>query len=319
MKQKTHTLLFLCTLSLIYTFIISVHAEDNTAQTCNNTYLEPEIVSNFFDAHFGSHLEKLVGNNRLEIKSLHGLDDALDSLGNISPFDIEMGFSTANMYLWRGQKLGSDTSFQPFVSASPDFEPFGDLVFTFWTDITKDTPGKNDLEYDFVVEYTFHMLELLKIIGCDESNCCYPLKKLLDFNLSTGYIYYWFPPATDDSHEIYWKLAYNLPFNPSFLISHDIDAGDGVWYEAGISQDFDLKLFVLSTFATLGYNHRQWGKTSAFSIFQFGGSIPVSIGTHITVEPFLSYSKRLKRTSTDDETDLVHDELLGGFNFVIGF
>ena len=284
-----------------------------------NRFLEPEVIDNAFDACIGKTIESIVGSGRLGIERIDGYDDFLDRFSELSPFDFELGFTLANIYLWRGQTLGSDTSWMPYVTVSPDFEPLGDISFTYWVDITKDTPGKDDLEYDFVIDYTVSMLELACLIGFKKENAPYLLEKALDFSFSTGYIYYWFPPAGDDSYEMYWGVEYNLPFHPTMTIYNDFGDGSGVWLEWGVSQDFDLKLVTLSTFATLGYNHRQWGKTSALSVFQFGGSIPLSIGTHMTIEPFLSYSARLKKTFDDDGANLTHDAWYGGFNFSIGF
>ena len=282
-------------------------------------YLEPEIVDNAFEQLLGQHIEKVTGNKKIEIEKIPGWDDGLDEFGKISPFDFEIGFTLANIYLWRGQNLGNDTSWMPYVTVSPDFEPLGDLSFTFWADITQHMPGKDDLEYDFAVDYTVDILDLLEILNYNPQTAPYLLTKLMDISFSTGYIYYWFPPSGTDSHEVYWAIEYNLPLHPSFAIYNDFDAGRGIWYEWGVSQDLDLKLFTLSTFATMGYNHRQWGKTSALSTLHFGGSVPIALGTHTTIEPFLSYSKRLNRTYTEDASDLTTDELYGGFNFSISF
>jgi len=142
----------------------------------------------------------------------------------------------------------------------------------------------------------------------------------LDFSFDTGYIYYKFPPQPDTkTQEVYFGIEYNLPLSPSFYVYQDWDRGRGLWYEWGISHDLDLKFFTLSTYAKMGYNHRQWGTTSALSTLDFGASIPIAVGSHMTVEPFLSYTKRLKATYTDDETDLTHDELYGGVNWSITF
>lgn len=282
-------------------------------------FLEPEIVDQWFDNTVGKKIESVVGNRKIAIDYIPYHDDFYDQFGKMSPFDFTLGFTLANMYLWRGQNLGNDTSWQPYVTVSPDFEPIGDVSFTFWSNITQHLEGKDDSEYDFIVDYSLPMLDTLKKLGCDVDGVPYIIKKLADFSFQTGYIYYWFPPVTDDSHEVYFGQAYNWPLHPYWKVYNDFDSGKGLWWETGVSQDFDLKLFTLSTFASLGYNHRQWGESSALQTLLFGASVPVPIGKHMVIEPFLSYSKRLKRTFTQDGTDLTRDEIYGGFNYTLNF
>ncbi|MDX9703698.1 MAG: hypothetical protein RBU23_11755 [Candidatus Auribacterota bacterium] len=276
----------------------------------------PDVV---FEQYVGQHIAPVVGDARFGIKRIDGYDDALDKFTEVSPIDIEIGFTLANMYLWRGQNLGSDTSFQPYVKASPDFEPFGDLWFTFWVDFTQNSRDKNEREQDYIVDYTFPFLDLMKYSGIVNDDTPSFVSGILDFDLTSGYAYYRFPADGTDTHEFFFKIAHNMILNPYIAIYHDFDQGGGTWIERGISHDFDFKLFTLSTFAILGYNHHQWAKTKSLTNLHFGGSIPIELGTHMIIEPFLSYSKRLGSTRDDFNERIVHDELYGGFNYSIGF
>lgn len=317
-----HTLFrgMLLAILAVVMFACNLWAEGEPAQKKPVGRYEPEKVDMMFEEHVGKKLEPMVGDNRLGIKRIDGFDDALDSFTAVSPFDFELGFTLANMYLWRGLNLGSDTSWMPYVTVSPDFEPFGDLSFTYWADITQNERGNDEREFDFVVDYTFSFLELMKQMFCyNPDDNPELITKLLDFEFSAGYIYYYFPPDSTDSHEYYFKMVHNLPLHPYMAIYHDFDQGSGTWIERGISQDFDLKLFTLSTFASIGYNHRQWVKDEGFANLHFGGSIPVELGTHMIIEPFLSYSKRLNKLRDDDDNVVIHDELYGGFNYSIRF
>ncbi|MBU1864620.1 MAG: hypothetical protein KKH94_13250 [Candidatus Omnitrophica bacterium] len=96
---------------------------------------------------------------------------------------------------------------------------------------------------------------------------------------------------------------------------NDWNRGRGAWLAWGISQDVNIGVCTLSNYATLNYNHGQWGADSQFSTLDFGTSIPISIGKHMTIEPFISYTKELD----DDGADMVNDELYGGFNWSINF
>lgn len=240
----------------------------------------------------------------LGIRSIPYFDDALTAFTEVSPIDIEMGFSVASAYIWRGQNFGTDASFQPYVTVSPDFEPegFGDISFTTWANITKDTPGSNHNETDFSIDYALDIADY--------------------GSFSAGYIYYDFPHIedgdADESQEIYFGAGLNVPLSPSFTWYHDFDAGSGEWLEFGISHDFDLKVATIATYATIAYNKGQWGASSGFSTLDFGASLPIPLGEHVTIEPFLSFTKRLQDTY-DDDASLVHDELYGGMNYSIAF
>ena len=319
---KTKLQMITAVIILLATSIVSAQQASNSQAEVPKkvSVFDAEFIDLVFEEHVGRHIAPVVGDARFGIKRIDGYDDALDQFTAVCPIDIEIGFTLANMYLWRGQNLGSDTSFQPYVTASPDFEPFGDLSFTYWLDFTQNSRNKDEREQDFVVDYTFAFDDLLVCAGLINDDTPNIVKRLLDFDFSAGYIYYYFPFDGTDSHEYYFKMeATNMILHPYIAIYHDFDQGSGTWIERGISQDFDLKLFTLSTFAILGYNHRQWSKKECFSNLHFGGSIPIEIGTHMVIEPFLSYSKRLDHTRDDFDQNMVHDELYGGFNYSISF
>lgn len=277
------------------------------------TYLEPSILDDALD------FSEAVDLPAFGIEEIPGFDAALDKFDEISPIDFEIGFSLVSAYIWRGQNLGSDASFQPYVTASPSFEPLGDLSFTYWANITKNEPDRNEREFDYAVDYNFDMPELLALFGYDADETPYLLHKVFDFNFDTGYIYYDFPPnGGTKSQEVYFGVQYNLPLRPSFFIYNDWDRGRGLWLEWGISQDINLGVFTVATYATMGYNKSQWGESSALSTLDMGASIPIAIGKRMTIEPFLSYTKRLNPTYSGG-ADLTHDELYGGFNWSLTF
>ncbi|MBN1493755.1 MAG: hypothetical protein JW938_06360 [Candidatus Omnitrophica bacterium] len=244
---------------------------------------------------------------KLAIPTIPYFDEALNTFTEVSPIDIEIGFTVASAYIWRGQNLGSDTSFQPYFTVSPDFEPegFGDISFTTWANITKNNSpdfNQNHNETDFSIDYSIDVLEYGSI--------------------SAGYIYYDFPHVEDDSadetQEFYVGASLNVLLSPTFTWYHDFDAGSGEWITFGISHDFDLKVATIATHALLAYNKGQWGAREGFSSLDFGASLPIPIGDHMTIEPFISYTKRLDEV-WDDNQGLVHDELYGGFGYSISF
>ncbi len=324
LKMKTNILRIIGFVMALLISFVPLHADEADISSTEEKevaedsvrFLEPEIIDNFFTKYLGEPIDELTGGFKFGVTEIPILDESLDKVGEISPIDLELGFSVVNAYIWRGQKLGSDASWQPYVTASPDFEPFGDVSFTFWADITQNSLGENQREYDFVVDYNFSILEGLELIGYKKEESPYLLTKALDFTFDTGYIYYKFPPQPDTkTQEVYFGVEYNLPLSPSFYIYNDWDRGSGAWLSWGIAQDIDLGVITLSTYATLNYNKGQWGADSQLSTLDFGASIPVELGKHMVIEPFLSYTKELD----DDGANMVNDEIYGGFNWSISF
>lgn len=286
-------------------------------------FLDPEIVDNACYNCVGKAVGKCTANTKLGISEIPYWDAALDKFGKVSPLYFELGFTLASKYMWRGQTLGNDISWQPYVKSGHDFGALGNPSFTYWVNITNDYKGgngKDNSEYDFIFDYNVDVLKMFRLVGLDGDKLPYLLKKSIDINFDTGYIYYYFPPYHTDTKEVYWKIGYNWPLHPYMLIINDIDAGRGIWYEWGVCQDIDLSLFKVCTYAKLGYNKNQWISGSALQTLDFGGSIPFPIGKHMTIKPFLSYSKRLHRTYPEGSEDVItHDELYGGFSYSVNF
>jgi hypothetical protein len=307
MKKLISILGVIC---MVFTCNVSpMHAQEGVVEDAAPGYLDPEALDAFLSV--GEYDGPVLG-----LEEIPGIDSAFDKFDELSPIDFELGFTVASAYIWRGQELGSDASFQPYVTVSPSFEPLGDISFTYWADITKNSPDRNDLEHDFVLDYNFDMLDLLEIGGYNRDEEPYLATKLFDFNFDAGYIYYSFPPfGGTKSQEVYFGVSYNLPLHPSFYIYNDWDRGRGSWYQFGLSQDLDLGAFTLSTYANLGYNKGQWGADSQFSTLDMGISLPIPVGKHQTLSPFLSFTKELD----DDGANLVNDRLYGGLNYSITF
>jgi hypothetical protein len=306
--KKVGSVLVMLTVFLVMV-VSPVSALDEAAEVSQPGFLDPEILDGFFS--ISEYDGPVIG-----IEEVPVIDEVLSAFDEVSPVYFELGFSVASAYIWRGQNLGSDASFQPYVTAGIDAIPAIDFSFTYWTDITKNSPDRNQREVDYALDFNINILEGLELFGYDTQENPYLLTKLFDFTFDTGYIYYDFPPdGGSKSQEVYFGVEYNLPLSPSFFIYNDWDRGRGAWLEWGISQDIDLGLFTLATYATLGYNKGQWGADSQFSTLDFGGSIPIALGKHTTIEPFISFTKELD----DDGAGLVNDELYGGMNFSIAF
>lgn len=293
------------------------------AKSVKPRFLDPEIVDSACYNCVGKTMGKCTGNIKLGIPEIPYWDTTLDKFGKVSPLYFELGFTLANKYIWRGQDLGNNVSWQPYVKSGHDFGPLGNPSFTYWVNITNDYKGgngKDNSEYDFVFDYNLDILKAAGLLGVEQEKMPYLIKKAIDINFSTGYIYYYFPPYHTDTKEVYWTIRYNWPLHPYVSIINDIDAGRGIWYEWGICEELDFNIVKVCAYAKLGYNKNQWISGSALQTLDFGGSIPFPIGKHMAIRPFLSYSKRLHRTYPEGSEDVItHDELYGGFSYSINF
>lgn len=122
--------------------------------------------------------------------------------------DFELTADFMGKYIWRGQNLSDDPVFQPGLSITSD-----NLTAGIWgnMDLTNINGNSGDFsEIDYSFDYSS------SIAGID------------GVGYSVGVIYYDFPgTATKDTTEVYWGLAFDLPFSPSITIYHDVDEAEG--------------------------------------------------------------------------------------------
>jgi len=297
-------------------------------------FLDPQIVDKNFDLLVGRHIAAVVGDKKLAIEKMPVMDDALDEFGKISPLAFETGFTLSSKYVWRGQNLGNRASLQPYAKAGTKFLPLGTLSFTWWGNFMPDGVSEGvtvDTEHDFTFDYNFDFLTLLKKGGIQTDSWACPFNKLLDFNYATGFIYYHFPPTRTSSNEYYNVLTFNWPFHPYLAAYNDFGPGNGLWYEWGFSQPWDLKLFTVNSYVKFGYNKKQWCSSSKLQTMEYGFSLPIPVGKHMKIEPFISHSVRLNKTYYYTQVDdgngnlveqgnvLTQNEFFGGFKYSISF
>jgi len=307
-------------------------------------FLDPLVVDESFDRYVGTRIASLVGDKKLAVSKIPGYDDALEEFGKVSPVSFELGFALVSKYIWRGQNLGDRANWQPYVKAGTKFLPLGTASFTYWVDFLKDgneeiEDSPADIEHDFYFDYNFDLLAAAKLAGIDYETMPYLLKKAVDLNFAIGIWRYWYPTTLTSTNELYGTVTYNWPFHPFVTLVNDFSANTGMWLETGICQNFDLKLFTVSFYSKLGYNDRQYCSSSKLQTLEFGFSLPIPLGTHMKIEPFISYSKRLNKTyfyteveQTELDADgnevtttvqqgniLTRDEFFGGFKYAINF
>ena len=122
--------------------------------------------------------------------------------------DYEFTADFMGKYIWRGQNLSDDSVFQPGLNIG-----FGNLTAGLWgnMDLTNINGNSGDFsEVDYSLDYSAG-LEGFEGVG-----------------YSLGTVYYDFPgTATNDTTEVYLGLNFELPWNPSVTVYHDIDEAEG--------------------------------------------------------------------------------------------
>ncbi len=199
-------------------------------------------------------------------------------------------------YVWRGQNLVDDWSFQPGASVT-----YGSLTASVWAnlDLTHENGNKGEFsEVDLALDYS-GQVPGLDILG-----------------YSAGLIHYDFPVprAADDTLELYWGFSLDVPASPSVTVYHDVDEAEGTYVSCDIGHSF-ANLFelgpgtpvALDLGASLGwgsasYNKFYWGPDSdELNDLVFSAALPFEIAG-LTITPSANYatlvSDDIRRTDT---------------------
>jgi len=196
--------------------------------------------------------------------------------------DLELTADFMGKYIWRGQNLSDDPVFQPGISAN-----YKGLTAAIWgnMDLTNINGNSGDFsEVDYSIDYTAD------------------LPGTTGISYSVGAIYYDFPRTiTNDTTEIYWGLSFDLPWNPSVTVYHDIDEAEGSYVSLALGHSVEriCKLLPdlpigLDIGASLGwgsgsYNKYYWGTDqSKLQDLAFSVTFPMEIAGW-NVAPGLNY------------------------------
>lgn len=193
-------------------------------------------------------------------------------------FDVSADFYSK--YVWRGQLINDDYAFQPGISMT-----FDKFTAGIWgsLDMTDYNGEKGEfIEYDYYLDYTTTIME-----GVD---------------LSVGVINYYFPGA-EDTTEIYYGFAFDLPLSPSVTVYHDVDEVKGTYVSFGVGYTVDKVAelcpetpIAMEVGASLGwgsksYNKGYWGEpatSSALNDLAISVAFPFEVSGW-TVSPSVNY------------------------------
>ena len=189
------------------------------------------------------------------------------------PWSLSFDSTFVNKYIWRGQNLNNNASFQPGLSFS-----YKNLTISSWSQFShtgfgdSGVAGNHWTEHDLTVDYGFAFSEKI--------------------SLNVGWINYAFPNVTEDryTNEFYGGISADTILQPSFSIYVDPHLGDGVYYNLGIGHGLDLgNGFGLSLSASAGLNQSQWIDITTVSDVVLGVSLDVPVSDNVTLSPFWNY------------------------------
>ena len=189
------------------------------------------------------------------------------------PWSLSFDSTFVNKYIWRGQNLNNNASFQPGMSFS-----YKNLTISSWSQFShtgfgdSGVAGNHWTEHDLTVDYGFALSEKL--------------------SLNVGWINYAFPNVMEDryTNEFYGGISADTILQPSFSIYGDPHQGEGLYYNLGIGHGLDLgKGFGLSLSASAGLNQHQWIDITTVSDVVLGVGLDIPVSDGVTLSPFWNY------------------------------
>ena len=161
-------------------------------------------------------------------------------------------------YVWRGINFNNRPVNQGDISFS--YKNFG--LNAWWNyDVSREDPasktGNEFTEVDYTINYA------VEVNG---------------YSFEGGFIYYDFPNLSDETREFYISVSLPFLFNPTLSIYQDIHASEGLYYQLGVSEDFQIKFrdheIPVNVSMNLGFNsEKNWGAYYTTDISNADGEI----------------------------------------------
>jgi hypothetical protein len=189
------------------------------------------------------------------------------------PWSVTFSSTFVNKYIWRGQNLNNNASFQPGFSFG-----YKKLTVSSWSQFSDTGFGDSGIagnhwtEHDFTVDYAIPITDKI--------------------SASVGWINYAFPNFTEGryTNEIYGTLSFDTILQPHVAVYGDMHNGDGMYYNFGIGHGVALpKGMALNLSASLGINQGQWIDMTTVSDVILGASLDLPVSDKVTISPFWNY------------------------------
>lgn len=179
-------------------------------------------------------------------------------------------FSMTSTYVWRGWVLDSGSCVQ-----LDGWARVGDFTGTTWASVS--TNGMRIDEYDFTVDYEHETRHVTLLAGW------------INYNYKV--------PGEHDGHtnELYAGLRLNAVLEPSVLVYHDPQLGDGSYVKLSANHDFPVAGRVSGNAqVSVGYNRHQWTTVSGWSDVVATVTFRIKLrSARMTLEPSFAYSHSL--------------------------
>lgn len=210
-------------------------------------------------------------------------------------FDIEVTFDYVTQYVFRGQQLNPDPSFQPGANLG-----FGNFTAMFWAGSLKLT-GPYGNEYEFAkVDLGLDYSE--QFPGCES------------ISYSVGFLYYDYPSSpVPDTVEIYGGLNFDAPLNPGFMVYLDVDEVKGPYIRFSLDHSFGeilqicnipigMEIGVGLGWGSDSYNEYYWGvPQNSLSDLSLSASFPFEV-CGWTIRPGVNFSTVVGKGLRDSNT-----------------
>ncbi|MFH1719313.1 MAG: hypothetical protein ABIF19_18320 [Planctomycetota bacterium] len=208
---------------------------------------------------------------------------------------VEASADFFGKYVWRGQNIVDDWVLHPGAGAA-----YKNLTASFWgnLDLTDENGNNGEFsEIDLTLDYS------AQVPGMDY------------LGYSLGVIHYDFPinVGADDTLEVYYGLALDVPASPSITFYHDVDEAEGTYISFAVGHSFQnvaelepetplgLDIGASLGWGSAGYNKFYWGEAgSELNDLVLSAAFPFELAG-FTITPSVNYvtlvSDDIRRTN----------------------
>lgn len=218
------------------------------------------------------------------------------------PIDLELDFTFASKYVWRGANLTNDPVLQPSITLA-----YKGFSLNVWGNM--DLTDINDQEFkfneaDYTLEYA-HTFNKLKLAG--------------------GFIFYDFPNTDAKSTmEFYVGVGLDVLLSPTLKIYRDIDEADGWYLNLEVSHSFKFsKIASLDLGLALGWgdenfhNFNHGALQAGLGDLVFKVAVPIKINNWFSITPSAFYSTLITSELRDAQAE--PDNFVLAFSFTFSF
>lgn len=222
-------------------------------------------------------------------------EEACPAADPLEALDVTIDATFSSQYVWRGLALADDGVFQPSLDVA--YEGF---TLNVWGNVDlSDAPGSHGrvTEVDLTGSFAHTWGRLTATVGV---------------------VSYFALAGDDTSTEAFLSLGLDVPLEPTLSVFRDLGTHDGTYLNLAISHAFEDLLSIGGCLAVspevgagLGYGSRSYdawaygADTAGLADLTLSLKVPVSMGEHVQVSAFASYSVlldgQIREAAPDDD------------------